>query len=71
MAKWTTVQDVRNLEKRWAWEHGVTLEQARREVRAKWEMVAFLGVWSLATNEVIVPNDCPVPGWACHAIIIS
>jgi len=70
MARIATVADVRGLEQRWAAEHNVPLEQVRAEVHAKWEIVAFLGVWSSPANEVIVPNGCPI-GWPLHAIIIS
>jgi len=71
MAKVTTVQDIRNYEMRYANKHRIPLDQARADVRAQWEMIAFLGVWSLPSNEVIVPNNMPVPGSALHAIIIS
>jgi len=71
MAKVSTVQAIRNYENRYAAEHGLSPEEARKEIYRTWEMKAFLGIWSEPNNEVIVPNNMPVPGVRLPGIIIS
>lgn len=61
MAKVTTCRDIENYARR----EGKTLKQVAKE----WEIVVFVGAWTPA-NEVLVPNNMPVPGKRLPGIII-
>lgn len=59
MGKWTTVAQVREVIADLADREGISLEKAHKKVHDRWELIAFLGVWHVDTNEVIAPNSFP------------
>lgn len=59
MGKWTTVAQVNEVIAETAERQGITLEQAHKQVHERWELIAFLGIWTMDNNEVIVPNSFP------------
>lgn len=59
MGKYTTVAQVNEVIAETAEREGITLEEAHKQVHERWQLIAFLGIWTSGDNEVLAPNSFP------------
>jgi len=70
MAKVTSVKHIRNYIYRVANLEGISPEDAHDKVMQEYQCIAFMSIWTVDDNEVIVPNTMPVPGSRLPGMII-